>query len=100
MGDSRKTWLIPYGVQLIPTGALFFGSLWIKESPRWLLSKGKRLEALENLHWIRMLTAEDVYIQEEVALLDAAIDQQNALVESGFWGPFKAAANNRKVQWR
>lgn len=49
MAPSHKQWIIPFAVQLIPAGLLLIGSLWIRESPRWLLSKGRREEALRNL---------------------------------------------------
>jgi hypothetical protein len=80
---------------------LFVGSFWIKESPRWLLSKNRRAEALENLCWIRKLDTDDIYMVEEVAYMDAALDEQAATLGGlGFWQPFKHAARHRKVQWR
>lgn len=97
---NPNAWLIPFAVQLIPGGLLFLGALWIKESPRWLLSKHRRSDALENLCWIRNLSAEDIYIVEEVAMLDAALEEQAASIGEGFWQPFKAVGKDRKVQWR
>jgi len=100
MAPSHKQWLIPFAVQLIPAGLLFAGSFWIKESPRWLLSKNKREKALRNLCWIRNLPEDDMYIVEEVAFLDAALEEQAAVIGDGFWKPFKAVGTNHKVQWR
>lgn len=100
MAPSHKQWIIPFAVQLIPAGLLFFGSFWLRESPRWLLSKNKRELALKNLCWIRKLEADDLYLVEEVAFIDAAIEQQEASIGTGFWKPFKAVASSRKVQWR
>jgi hypothetical protein len=87
-------------VQLIPAGLLLIGAFWIKESPRWLLSKHRRDEALSNLSWIRKLPADDLYMIEEVASLDSVLEAQAAAIGEGFWQPFKAAARDRKVQWR
>lgn len=98
--NKANAWLIPFAVQLIPGGLLFLGCLWIKESPRWLLSKHRRAEALKNLCWIRDLPAEEIYIVEEVAMLDAALEEQAASIGEGFWQPFKAVGRDRKVQWR
>ncbi|KXL51157.1 hypothetical protein M433DRAFT_150938 [Acidomyces richmondensis BFW] len=100
MAPSHKQWLIPFAVQLIPAGLLFAGSFWIKESPRWLLSKNKREKALKNLCWIRNLPEDDMYIVEEVAFLDAALEEQATVIGNGFWKPFKAIATNHRVQWR
>jgi len=100
MAPSTKQWLIPFAVQLIPAGILFAGAFWLKESPRWLLSKGKREQALKNLCWIRKLPQDELYIVEEVAFLDAALEEQAAAIGVGFWKPFKAVGKNRKIQWR
>ena len=100
MAPSHKQWIIPFAVQLIPAGILFAGAFWLKESPRWLLSKGKREQALKNLCWIRNLSADEIYIVEEVAFLDAALEEQAAALGNGFWKPFQAVASNRKIQWR
>ncbi|TKA73362.1 Quinate permease [Cryomyces minteri] len=98
--SNHAQWLIPFAVQLIPAGLLFAGSFWIKESPRWLYSKGRREQALRNLCWIRNLPADDLYIVEEVTFIDAALEHQAASIGLGFWKPFKAVGRSRKVQWR
>lgn len=100
MAPSHKQWLIPFAVQLIPGGLLLLGAFWIRESPRWLFSKGKREEGLKNLCWIRNLESDHLYLVEEVAFIDAALEEQAATVGLGFWQPFKAVGRSRKVQWR
>ncbi|KAF2165831.1 hypothetical protein M409DRAFT_24118 [Zasmidium cellare ATCC 36951] len=100
MAPSHKQWIIPFAVQLIPAGLLLTGAFWIRESPRWLLSKHRREQALNNLCWMRNLGAEELYMVEEVAMLDAAMEEQAATIGEGFWKPFKAVGRSRKVQWR
>jgi hypothetical protein len=101
MASSRRQWQIPFAVQLIPAGLLLIGSFWLRESPRWLLSKpGKREEGIRNLCWIRKLENDDIYIVEEVATIDAAHEHQAATIGVGFWKPFQAVAKSRTVQWR
>lgn len=97
---SARQWIIPFALQLVPGGLLLVGAFWLRESPRWLYSKGRRDEGLKNLLWIRQLPSDDIYIIEDVAGIDAAIAEQNGSYGSGFWAPFKALGSSRKVQWR
>ena len=95
MPQTHEQWIIPFAIQLVPSGLLFLGALWIKESPRWLFLKDRRSQAMENLCWIRQLAADDMYITEEVA----AIDQKSS-IGIGFWKPFQALATNKSVMYR
>ena len=98
--ESHKQWLIPFAVQLIPSGLLLFGALFVRESPRWLFGRGRREEAIKNLCWIRQLPHTDIYIIEEIAAIDQALEEQNACVGTGFWKPFQAAATQPRIMWR
>ena len=98
--SNHSQWLIPFAVQLIPAGLLLIGAFWIRESPRWLMSKHRREKAIQNLCWIRNLPADDIYIVEEVASLDLVLEEQAAAIGEGFWKPFQAAGRDRKVMWR
>jgi hypothetical protein len=98
--SNHKQWLIPFAIQLIPAGLLFFGTTWLRESPRWLLTKGKREQAIKNLCWIRQLPADHIYIIEEIAFIDAAIEEQRASIGASFWSPFRAVGRSRALQWR
>ncbi|KAI0170045.1 general substrate transporter [Pestalotiopsis sp. NC0098] len=99
MAPSHKQWLIPFAVQLIPAGLLMIGAFWIKESPRWLFSKGRREEAMANLCWVRNLDVNDLYIIEEVNYIDEDLERYNREVGTGFWKPF-AALKQGKVLYR
>lgn len=97
--SNHVQWIIPFAVQLIPAGLLLIGAVWIKESPRWLMSKGRREEGLRNLCWMRNLDASDIYIVEEVSYIDEDLERYRNEVGAGFWNPF-AALKQKKVQWR
>ncbi|KAF1978584.1 quinate permease [Bimuria novae-zelandiae CBS 107.79] len=99
MEPSHKQWMIPFAIQLVPAGCLLMGVFWMRESPRWLFTKGKREQAMKNLCWIRKLEPTDLYIIEEVAAIDAQIEYDRIHIGPGFWRPF-AALRQRKVQWR
>ena len=55
---------------------------------------------MNNLCWIRNLTSRDIYVIEEVAAIDHALEHQRATIGFGFWKPFKAAGTNKKVMYR
>lgn len=63
-------------VQLIPGGFLLIGSFFLRESPFHLLRRGKNEEALRNLTYLRMLPEDHPYIQEEVDLVRARMEEE------------------------
>ncbi|KAL5337406.1 general substrate transporter [Aspergillus crustosus] len=100
MSPTRQQWIIPFAVQIIPAGLLFVGALWIRESPRWLFLKGRRAQAMANLCWVRQLDENDIYITEEVAAIDQALEEQKSTVGVGFWKPFQAVAQRKAIMYR
>jgi sugar porter (SP) family MFS transporter len=52
-GHVDGVWRFMFGVCALPAVALFIGMLRMPESPRWLVEKGRRAEALEILKTIR-----------------------------------------------
>lgn len=100
MAPSHIQWLIPFIIQLPPAVMLFVGCFFMKESPRWLFSRGKREEAVKNLEWFRQLKADDIYMQEEISAIDNGLEQQASTVGLGFWGPFKTVAASKAIMWR
>ncbi|KAF2761035.1 general substrate transporter [Pseudovirgaria hyperparasitica] len=99
LAPSHSQWIIPFAVQLIPAGLLLVGALWLRESPRWSFSMGRREEAIKNLCWIRNLPADHIYIIEEISYIDADLERFRTEVGAGFWKPF-AACKQPKVLWR
>ncbi|KAJ5370530.1 uncharacterized protein N7496_006622 [Penicillium cataractarum] len=100
LAPSHKQWLIPFAVQLIPAGLMLIGGSFIRESPRWLFGCGRREEAIKNLCWIRQLPEDDIYMIEEIGAIDQALEEQRSTIGIGFWKPFQAAGNNKRVRWR
>lgn len=52
-GHVDGVWRIMFAVCALPAVALFFGMLRMPESPRWLVEKGRREEALQVLKTVR-----------------------------------------------
>ncbi|TIA76850.1 MFS quinate transporter-like protein QutD [Aureobasidium pullulans] len=93
---GRDQFLVPFAIQLVPAGMVLIGSVMLRETPRWLFSKGRREQAIKNLCWIRNLEPTDQYIIEEVEMMEAANDE----IPKGFFQPIKLALTDRKILWR
>ncbi|OAA65781.1 General substrate transporter [Niveomyces insectorum RCEF 264] len=50
---TRKGWIVPVSIQAVVPILIFFGTFMIPDSPRWLLSKGRKEEAIQVLDRIR-----------------------------------------------
>ncbi|KAF7352410.1 putative quinate permease [Mycena venus] len=68
--SSRKQWLIPMAIQLIPGGILLMSSFLLLETPRWLRSKERIAEAGKNLSILRNLPEDHPYVVQENAMTD------------------------------
>jgi len=62
----------PIEMQLVPSGLMIILLPFIKESPRFLLTKGKKDLALSNLAWVRKRSPDDPQVLEEFAEIAAA----------------------------
>lgn len=98
---TTTQWRIPFAVQLIPGGALALSAPFLIESPRWLLSRGRREESVRALSKIRHLDVEHPYMIEELREMDEALAKERELLKSSsFWAPFRETFLVRKVLWR
>lgn len=64
--SSRNQWVIPTSLKLVLAGGIFAGSLFVKDSPRWLVKAGRVEEAYEALAYIRNLPREHPYVVSEI----------------------------------
>ena len=64
--NSDAAWRVPIGIQMVPTLALFCVMLYLPESPRWLVEKGKNEDALQVLARVHANgDQDDEYVQAE-----------------------------------
>lgn len=68
---------------------MFIGTFFLVESPRWLVSRDRNAEALENLSYLRHLPTDHPYLAEEYNATEATIAHERGLAGAGFWGPIK-----------
>ncbi|KIY46566.1 general substrate transporter [Fistulina hepatica ATCC 64428] len=73
---GKAYWQIPFGIQLLPAGVMMFGLLTVKESPRWLASKGRSEEAIKVLAYYQREPTTSDAVMAEFAEIEASIDQE------------------------
>ncbi|KAI7045464.1 MFS quinate transporter QutD, partial [Hortaea werneckii] len=77
--EASMAWRIPMGVQLIPAGLLAIGIPFLRESPIWLLKRGRDDEALSVYGYYRNLPIDHHYIAEDVAFVRGQIQHERAV---------------------
>ncbi|KAJ4259549.1 hypothetical protein NW762_007478 [Fusarium torreyae] len=79
---SHWSWQLPFLIQIFPGLLLGFGAIFLPFSPRWLASKGREQEALENLVKIRQVPEADARVQREwIEIIAEARFQNGVLAE-------------------
>jgi sugar porter (SP) family MFS transporter len=88
--SNNQQWMIPFALQLIPGGILFFGMFFAKETPRWLAKKGAWEKCIDNLCWIRKLPADHEYVAHEVHEMRAQLEHESKMIRgTSFFSQFK-----------
>jgi MFS family permease len=77
--DSRSQWLIPVGVQFVPSTFLIIGMLVMIESPRWLIKSGRVEQATKNLVWLRQLDPDHEYVQKEILSIQDQLEHERKM---------------------
>lgn len=76
--ESRKSYQIPIITAICIAVILFFVMLWMPESPRYLLAKGKIDEAKKSISRFRNVDPESNYVFNEVQTMLSAINKDRA----------------------
>ncbi|KAL5593926.1 hypothetical protein FOBRF1_013028 [Fusarium oxysporum] len=93
--DSHWSWRLPFLIQIFPGLILGFGAVFLPFSPRWLASKGREQEALDNLVKVRQVPKTDARVQREwIEILAEARFQNNVLAERH---PVLTAPENKSI---
>ncbi|KAJ4250045.1 hypothetical protein NW757_007476 [Fusarium falciforme] len=78
-------WRISLGVQMIPAVSLFIGLIPLKESPRWLVEKGREDQALASLVYIRNMPVDSHEVSREFVEIKASLDEEGGKMGETTW---------------
>lgn len=77
--------MVPLACQAICPALLLVSMLFCPESPRWLASRDRWDRATAVLSDVRQLSADHVYVRQELLELRAQLDQEKAVMQgAGF----------------
>jgi MFS family permease len=82
---DNSSWRIPVGIQFIWVSGLAFGLLFLPDSPRYYIKRGKIDKARAVLVRLRRQSADSQYIEVELAEIIANADYERSLMPSDTW---------------
>ena len=85
MSVSSAQWRIPLGVQMIPAVVLIIGLIPLKESPRWLVEKGKDDQALASLAYIRNMPVDSHEVSREFVEIKTSLQVEEGQKRGATW---------------
>lgn len=80
LGDTSYAWRYMLVIAALPAVFLFFGMLKVPESPRWLVSKGRKEDAL---HVLRRIRSEEK-AKSELAEIESAFHKEAEMEQAAF----------------
>lgn len=84
--DGQAAWRLPMGIQMIPTLSLMLLMIYLPESPRWLVQKGRVEEALKVLARVHSNgDVDDQYVQAEYDEITATLEYEKMLDQPTYW---------------
>lgn len=98
--SSTKQWMIPFAIQLVPSGIFWGLCFLLPESPRLLILRGKIDKARKNLSYIRNLPEDHPYSVHEFENICKSIDDCYKDIDRGFWAPLKSLFTTKKLLYR
>lgn len=93
--EGTNQWRVPMMLQIIPGLVLTVGTLPLRESPRWLVKKGRRAAALESLVYTRQSDSDAVTAEYE-EICDAADREKAQSSGASVWDVLRRE-NRRQV---
>ena len=84
--NSDAAWRLPIGIQMVPTSALFCVMIFLPESPRWLVKKGRNEDALRVLARVHANgDQDDEYVQAEYQEIREKFEWEQSLTKPSYF---------------
>jgi MFS family permease len=97
--DSDWSWRIPYLIQIIPAIVLALCPFLLPRSPRWLIEKGRKEEALEVLAKVHGKGDKNhPYVRQEFNEINDNVELENNIAVKSYFEMVKDP-QNRRVLW-
>lgn len=97
--NNPNQWRLGFAIQSIPALILGVGVLFLGESPRWLLLKGRHQEARDAFWGYHHDGTNDDYCEVEFALIQVNINEELAAQHRLSWGDLIKTPTFRKRLW-
>lgn len=98
--NSKKQWIIPFAIQLIPSALFWIGTFIIPESPRFLVARGSIEKARKNLSYLRNIPIDHEYSIHEIDIYVKDIADRRSKIGEGFFAPILAIIKSKKLLFR
>ncbi|OAP65560.1 hypothetical protein AYL99_01532 [Fonsecaea erecta] len=72
--ESDAAWRVFFGLQVLPPIIMLLGAIWMPESPRWLIMKGRHEEALVILRRMHQTSDDDTFFMGEFNQIRAQLE--------------------------
>ncbi|KAI0333217.1 general substrate transporter [Cubamyces sp. BRFM 1775] len=95
-GDDA--WQIPICVQFVWATVLFVGMLWLPESPRWLVGRGRLDAAVESLSRLTGQTRDCPRVESELHEIHIAINSDRVLGQHNYKDCFRPSRNKAALR--
>ncbi|KAH8557045.1 sugar transporter [Umbelopsis sp. PMI_123] len=99
--EGSSSWRFPMGIRLIPAFILLFGMIFMPYSPRWLMAKGRDLEALKTIAFLRGNgSVSDKTVQMVFTEIKQSVVFEQKYTSQTYWEIFRSGhEHNRRRIW-
>ncbi|KAG2179667.1 hypothetical protein INT44_006515 [Umbelopsis vinacea] len=99
--EGSSSWRFPMGIRLIPAFILLFGMIFMPYSPRWLMAKGRDLEALKTIAFLRGNgSLSDQTVQMVFTEIKQSVVFEQKYTSQTYWEIFRSGhEHNRRRIW-
>ena len=96
--QSHASWRIPISIQFVWAFVIAVGMIFLPESPRWLIKKGRDEDAARSLSRLTSLPPDHPDVQAELDESHLSFEQEKALGEASYLDCFRS--NNNRTRFR